>query len=183
MDTLTIEESLGKHLRKERIDFMVHQRIREYGENTKDFDKNERESLFFFLTEGEEIHAFGMLKPVTLYYGSQEYPIMGLGNVMAIEKSQGYGTILMNHIRTYLEKHRYIGLGNTHKDNFTFYTKCGFTVIPGFVERFVHIEKDGRNREPHKDWSDYAMFLYDGENILTEMIHGTDDIIIRIPLW
>ena len=182
MNKFTIEEKLGKHLSQERIDFMVYQRIREYGKNTKDFEHHERESLFFFLKEGEEIHAFGMLKPVNISYGAKEYPIMGIGNVMALEKSQGYGTMLMNHIRTYLEKNGDIGLGNTHKDNFIFYQKCGFTFIPGFVERFVSIEKDGRRREPH-DWSDYAMFMYDVDHTLEEVIHGQDDIIIKIPLW
>ena len=82
MNTLTIEEKLGKHLRKEHLDFMVQQRIREYGENTKDFDKNERESRFFFILEGHEIHAFGMVKPVTISYGAHEYPIMGMPRLL-----------------------------------------------------------------------------------------------------
>lgn len=183
MNTLTIEEVLGKDLSKEHIDVMIHQRIREYGENTKDFEHHERESLFFFLQEDEEIKAFGMLKPVNIFYGVETYPIMGIGNVMTLEKSQGYGTMLMHHIQTYLDNKRAICLGNTHKDNFTFYQKCGFKLIPGVVERFVYLEKDGRGRELQQDWSDYGMFLYDVDHTLEEMVHGQDEIIIRIPLW
>lgn len=49
---------------------MNSQRIKEYGENTKDFKNNEQDSTFFFLKERDEIKAFGMLKPITLYYYS-----------------------------------------------------------------------------------------------------------------
>lgn len=177
-----IEKIIGKDLSKELIDFMVKHRIREYGENTKDFENNERESIFFFLKVDGEIKAFGMLKPVKIYFGSKEFDIMGIGNVMAIEKSKGYGSILMEYIRKYLEKKRFVCIGNTHKDNFEFYKKCGFTFIPDLVDRFVHIDENGK-RDNKKDWTDYSMFILDIENKLHEVVDGKDEVIIKIQLW
>lgn len=49
MNTFTIEEQIGKELNRELINFMVQHRVREYGENTKDFENDERESIFFFI--------------------------------------------------------------------------------------------------------------------------------------
>ncbi|MFH1030362.1 MAG: GNAT family N-acetyltransferase [bacterium] len=182
MNKFMIEEIIGKDLSKELIGFMVKHRIREYGENTKDFEANERESIFFFLKHAGEIKAFGMLKPAKIYHDSTEYDIMGVGNVMAIEKSKGYGSILMEYMRKYLEKNRFVCIGNTHKDNFEFYKKCGFTFIPDLVDRFVHIDKNGKH-DNKKDWTDYGMFILDQDNKLEEIINGKKEIIIKIPLW
>lgn len=45
------------------IQMVENQRISEYGEITKDFRRQERGSIFFFLYEGPSVKAFGMLKP------------------------------------------------------------------------------------------------------------------------
>lgn len=181
MAKFKIIEKLGKDLSRETIDFMVNKRILEYGENTKDFDNNEKESIFFFLMEGSNIKAFGMLKPVIIYFNDVGYPIMGMGNVIAIEKGKGYGTALMVHLKDYLTKNKQACVGNTHRDNFPFYEKCGFTFLPGFVNRFVYVDADGK--EHRGDWQDYDMFEYDKENRLKEAISGIGDIIIKVPLW
>jgi GNAT superfamily N-acetyltransferase len=181
MNQLQIEEIIGKDLSQELINFMVDARIREYGENTKDFENNERDSVFFFLKEESIIKAFGMLKPVTIYANLKEYQIMGMANVIAVEKSKGYGTILMEHVKKYLDNNRFVCISNTHKDNFEFYTKCGFTFIPGLVERFVYIDKEGHKHGG--DWTDYCMLIYDPSNKLSEVISGTSEIITKIPLW
>lgn len=181
MNQLTIEEKMGKDLSHEVIKLMVDNRIREYGENTKDFENNEQESIFFFLKENNEIKAFGMLKPVTIYFSSKEYKIMGIGNIMALEKGKGYGRLIMDHIKEYLEKHNFVGIGNSYKDNFEFYKKCGFTLVPRLVDRFVDIDKNGK--ENRGNWTDYCMFVYDKDNCLGFVISDKVDIKVNIPLW
>jgi GNAT superfamily N-acetyltransferase len=181
MNKFIIEEKIGADLSQELINFMVNHRIEEYGENTKNFENNERESVFFFLKVEDEIKAFGMLKPVKISYKLRDYQIMGMANVIAVEKSKGYGTILMNHVRNYLEKNRFICIGNTYKDNFEFYEKCGFTFVPGLVDRFVYIDTDGK--EHWGDWEDYDMFIYDKDNKFDEVLNGKDKIVVRVPLW
>jgi GNAT superfamily N-acetyltransferase len=175
------KQTTGKHLSQESVALMVNARIQEYGENTKDFEKNEQDSTFFFLKEGSDTKAFGMLKPVTIYYDGKAYPIMGMGNVIALEKSKGYGSILMEHIRRYLDENKKVCMGNTHKDNFAFYEKCGFPFTPGLVDRFVHVDADGK--EHRGDWADFAMFVYDPEGQVKDVINGSGDIVIKVPLW
>jgi hypothetical protein len=48
-ETLTLETEiiLGKDLTDGYVEMMNRQRIKEYGENTKDFRNKERESTFF----------------------------------------------------------------------------------------------------------------------------------------
>lgn len=182
MNTFKIIEIIGKNLNQDLIKFMVDQRIKEYGENTKDFEHNEQESTFFFLNDGNEIKAFGMLKPVVIYVDSKEYQIMGMANVISVEKSKGYGSILMDHVKKYLEKNRFACIGNTHRVNFDFYTKCGFTFIPGLVERFIYFDKNGKHK-PDDDWTDYSMFIYDKANQLATLIQSSNEIGVKVPLW
>lgn len=176
-----IEEKIGKDLSEEIIKLMVDNRIQEYGENTKDFKNNEQESIFFFVKKDNEIKAFGLLKPVTIYFSSREYKIMGIGNIMALEKGKGYGKVIMDHVKKYLEKHNFVGIGNSYKDNFEFYKKCGFTLIPGFIDRFVDLDKSGK--EHRGDWAEYSMFIYDKHHSLDSVINGKGEITVKIPLW
>ena len=183
INELKITEMLGKEMPQGTIDFMVQNRIREYGENTKDFENNEKESIFFFLKDGDSIKAFGMLKPVTLSYDSKKYHIMGIGNIIAVEKSKGYGTILMNHIRNYLENSEYIGMGNTHSNNFNFYEKCGFIFIPNLIEKIVYIDEKGKEYKRDSEQWDHEIFIFDKGNELNELINGDGDAVSNVPFW
>lgn len=172
---------LGKDLPDDVIDMMVSQRIKEYGENTKDFRNNERDSVFFFLKSGNEIKAFGMLKPVTIYYQEKPYHIMGVANVMATEKSKGLGSVLMEQITAYLREHDLTAIGNTHADNFGFYQKCGYRFVPGLLPRFVYQKENGEKERT--ETQDYDMFCYDPNNRLLEIFDGSEPVFIKVPLW
>lgn len=171
----------GKNLSSEEIDLMVQARIREYGENTKDFENKEQDSVFFFLNEDDKTKAFGMLKPVVLYYLNHEYPIMGVGNIMSLEKGKGYGTELMREITSYLKENNQVGLGNTHKDNFVFYEKCGYKFIPGLIDRVIYKNKD--EFEKRTETEDYDMFIYDPKYFIKTITEGEDDVTIKVPFW
>lgn len=183
VDTTTFitEVILGKELSEQYIEMMNNQRIKEYGENTKDFKNNEQESSFFFLKEQEEVKAFGMLKPVTLHTDGKSYPIMGIANVIAIEKSKGYGSAIMEQITTYLEQNKLVGIGNTHRDNFDFYKKCGYRFVPGLLGQFTYIKADGV--EEKTETQDYDMFVYDPQNVLADMCDGESSVVIKVPFW
>lgn len=178
---LKIEIKLGHELSSEVIKFMIDNRIREYGENTKDFENKERESIFFFLYVKNEIKAFGMLKPVILYYENKEYRIMGLANIMALEKSKGYGSEIMKAINNYLATNNIPALGNTWIDNFEFYKKCGYTFFHNLIDRMVYITIDGKKTKTERE--NYDMFVYDPNGQLNTIIEGTNEIIIKVPFW
>ncbi len=184
---LEIIENIWETLSQEVIDFMITNRIREYGENTKDFKNNEKASIFFFLKEGKSIKAFGMLKPITLYGSKQQYKIMGIWNIMAVEKGKWYGTILMNYIKNYLEKNKYTGIGISDSHNFEFYKKCWFTFIFSLLEKFSCISMSKKVREKKLstkiDEETRAMFLFGKLNEFKEFIRNEEKIQIKIPFW
>ncbi len=86
----------GKDLPEEYIEFMNKARINEYGFNSKNFKKDELDSIFFYVKKDNEIKSFGMLKPITIKYLGNEFDILGIGAIMSIEKRKGYGRILIN---------------------------------------------------------------------------------------
>ena len=181
IDPIITEIVVGKDLPEEVIKMMDDQRIKEYGENTKDFRNNEKNSIFFFLKELNEIKAFGMLKPVVLYYQDSEYPIMGLANVIAVEKSKGYGSRIMKDITDYSNANNIPLLGNTYTGNFVFYEKCGFVFFHNLIDRMVYVMSDGEERKTEREG--YDMFTYDPKNLLSSIVNGDDKIIIRVPFW
>lgn len=171
----------GTQLPADLIKLMVDNRIREYGENTKDFENKERNSTFFFLYEGDMIKAFAMLKPVTLYYHDKEFAIMGLANVMCLEKSKGYGTKIMSAVTKYLDQNNIAAIGNTWKYNFDFYKKCGFTFLPNLIERMIYITPEGKHEKTER--VDYDMFYYNPIGSIDNVVSSTDEIIIKVPFW
>lgn len=171
----------GSKLSPELIKLMVDNRIREYGKNTKDFEHAERNSTFFFLYKGNKVKAFAMLKPVILYHQNKKYPIMGLANVMALEKSKGYGTKIMESVTNYLRENNLSALGNTYKDNFTFYKKCGYSFIPDLINRMTYKNLDGKKEKTESE--NYDMFIYDPNHTLDKITFGSDEIIIKVPFW
>lgn len=179
--TLKTEVILGKDLTEAYIDMMNSQRIKEYGENTKDFKNNEKGSTFFFLKEIDEVKAFGMLKPVTLFYDDKPYQIMGIANVIAIEKSKGFGSLLMGQINKYLEKNNLVAIGNTYVDNFEFYKKCGYRFVPGLIQRFVYKKENGE--EAKTETQNYEMFIFDSQNVLKNVVEGNNSVVIKVPFW
>jgi hypothetical protein len=106
---------------------------------------------------------------------------MGIANVIAIEKSKGFGSSLMRQITNFLEENNLVGIGNTYTGNFEFYKKCGYEFVPGILERFVYI-KDG-GEEERTETQGYSMFVYDPKDVLREIVEGDRSLVIKVPFW
>jgi hypothetical protein len=172
----------GNQLSEDLIEMMNAQRIKEYGENTKDFRKNEQQSTFFFAENDGEYKAFGMLKPVTIMVEDKTYKLFGIGNIIAIEKGVGHGRTLMSAIKDYLIQYNMIGLGFCHTDVCNFYRQCEFGVrdVAGRF-RYAHAAQDGR-KERQAD--DLDVLYFPAENDLIRHIEGTDaDAVTDVPFW
>lgn len=179
----TTEIIIGHDLSDAYVQRMSQQRITEYGENTKDFRKNELDSTFFFIHDDGKLCAFGMLKPVTLTHKETTIPILGIGNIIAIEKAQGYGRELMQRIRAYLSAAEKIGLGFCAPQLTAFYTKCGYQVVEQLSARFYYplAHTDGtRERLAHIP----NILCYDPEHRLINRLQASDERIeIDVPFW
>lgn len=164
----------GKELTKEEVDFMIQNRVSEYGENTKDFENKEQDSLFFFFIKNSHIKAFGMLKPIDIRFEGKDYKIMGIGNVMSVTKGQGYGRILINNILDYLNENKLTGIGFAEDAVVGFYRSCGLCTNEKIATRFRYIYQANPSNTEHEA----RERLTDGDNMI--YVSGTDGLIERI---
>ena len=165
---MVVEIKKGCELSDSEIKFMVDARLREYGENDKDFRNGERQSVFFFVKEAGEVVSFGMLKPVRISYRGRVYDILGIGNIMSVVKGKGYGRILIGEMIGYLKRKRKTGLGFCGEDKELFYEKSGLNVVGKFSQRFAL-------RNP---WN--GKLLFDGENCVAIYFEGKDGLISKM---
>ena len=178
-----IEIKKGKELSKKEIDIMEKARIKEYGENTKDFKKYELDSIFFFVKDDGQIVSFGMLKPITISYLNRIYKILGIGNILSIKKGGGYGRELINFMIDYLRKKGKTGLGFCGKDNSKFYEKCGLKVKKDLALRFRYryatVEEEKRELEEGGDG-----IYFEGKDGFIKKILSTKSLAyMGVPFW
>lgn len=180
---MNIDIIKGDQLTHEIIEMMNQQRFHEYGENTKDFRKNELESIFFFLNANHDIKAFGMLKPVTITYRDESFRILGIGNIIAREKGRGWGKKLMTEIKGYLKQVSKIGLGFCDKPVVGFYETCGYDIVEQLSTRFRYqYAKETNGRETLKNPRD--ILCYDADQTLIRTLCSSDDLVyINVPFW
>jgi hypothetical protein len=180
---MEIEIIKGDQLSDNTIDIMNQQRLHEYGENTKDFRKNELESIFFFVNNDSQIKAFGMLKPVRITYQGQSFQILGIGNIIAREKGQGWGKLLMSEIMGYLKRESHVGLGFCDKPVVGFYANCGYDIIENLSTRFRYqYAKETNGREILRNPRDILCF--DTNQSFINTLCSSDDLVyINVPFW
>jgi hypothetical protein len=89
----------------------------------------------FFIIELSDIKAVGRLKPDKVLFMNEEYSVMGVADIVSIEK--GYGRKLMSAIKKYLEESKLMGLGLCASNNSGFYNKCGFKTVNGSANRII----------------------------------------------
>jgi hypothetical protein len=175
----------GKELSEQRIELMNKQRITEYGENNKDFRKYEQESTFFFVEDDMQVYAFGMLKPVTITLQDKHYDILGIGNIIAVQKGMGYGKTLMTAIKEYLQQHDKTGLGFCWPTVSQFYRQCGYEVFDDLSDRFRYsfAARDGR-KDRQEQGIGIGVLYYASSDRLMDHITRTDDLIyVNVPFW
>ncbi|MBU3923460.1 MAG: GNAT family N-acetyltransferase [Nanoarchaeota archaeon] len=158
----------GKELSKTEIKLMVDSRLKEYGENDKDFESGENQSVFFFVKDSGKVVSFGMLKPVKITYLGKVYNILGIGNIMSVVNGKGYGKILIGEMIEYLKKKGKTGLGFSGESNELFYEKAGLKVRKKFSQRFAL-------RNP---WN--GKLLFDDENCAAIYHEGDDRLISKM---
>lgn len=114
---------------------------REFHEPFTKSVKNEASSrqLFLLKDKSENIVSMGQLiliEPVR--FMGQTYSILGVGGIVSNVKGKGYGKKIMATIKQYLMENHKTGIGFCGKHNRLFYEKCGFSVDPDLIHRFVY---------------------------------------------
>ncbi len=128
------------------IDLINEQRRLNFGDDFSGDFSRQLEMIYALLLDNDTVKAFGTLLSVDLTHHNTSYKILGIGNVVAIEKGHGYGKHLMIAIRNYLASQNIIGIGFCEPRLSKFYRACGYTVIKNISDRFhyssANIQKD-----------------------------------------
>jgi len=120
-----------------------------------------------------------MLKPLTITHHDQHYPILGVGNIIAVEKRQGYGKLLMQAIKDYLVSKHLTGMGFCDGSVCPFYVQCGFQITEGLSSRFRY--QDGRTEKQN---GAYGVLHFDGGDGVARHLLADDALIyIDVPFW
>lgn len=180
---MSIEIVLGSDLKPETITLMNRQRLAEYGRNTKDFAKNERRSIFFFYQTDGAVRAFGMLKPVTLTLNGHRQGILGIGNIMSIEKSMGYGRRLMAAIQDYLTSHGKIGMGFCIDHVHGFYKRCGFQTDQALLSRLRYKYAAQTGHPAMHDQSLWTLYTASGLALVQQIKRSNEIAFVDVPFW
>jgi len=139
MQKIIVEIIKDKDLPKKYEDLMNKWRKKEFGQDeVKNFKKDYLPgAIFFFVKVGKKVVAFGGLRKVTINYLGRKYRILGICNIISIEKRKGYGKILISAMIDYLKKTGKTGIGFCSKKISKFYGKAGLKIAKDLTQRFV----------------------------------------------
>lgn len=178
-----VEIKKGKELSKKELYFFAKESVKEFDDNKKPVEKeleelkDEMQSIFFFVKDKGKIKSFGLLKPVKIRYLGKTYNILGIGNIISIEKKKGYGTILMKEMMKYFMKRKKTALGFTGSRTAQFYKKVGLLAEPKLKNRFFY---DYGNKKTNREEKGWWGVYYEGKDKFISKVLKTKSI-VKIP--
>lgn len=183
MEKSEITTKKGRKLSKKEINLMNQQRIKEYGENTKDFKKNELDSIFFFVKDNGKIVSFGMLKPVAINFAGKNYKIFGIGNMISIIKGKDYGRTLVAGMISYLKKYDKTGLGFCENKVSGFYEKVGLKVKKNLARRFRYRYATKEEERKELEEGGDGIYYESRDRFIKKVLSTKSLVYLDIPFW
>lgn len=134
----------------------------------------------FFIKEGNEIVAFGIMNKVTATHLGKEQEFFGMGDIVTIRRSQGYGRVIMEAMINHLKEQGNPGLGFCARNNLPFYEKIGLGTKENLMERFRYKDPQTGILAPIEKGD--AIF-HDQNNFIKEILESSDPIYLDTKLW
>jgi hypothetical protein len=180
---MDIEIKKGKDLSKKELYLIAKESIKNFDKGNKKLKKeleelkDEMNSTFFFVKDKNKMLSFGLLRPVKINYLKKTYNILGIGNIISIEKKKGYGTILMNEQLKFLKKKKKTGLGFTGSRVSKFYEKVGLIAERKLRNRFFYDYGDSKTNKEEKGW--WGVYYEGKDKFITKVLKTKS--IVKIP--
>lgn len=170
-----------EELTKEDMTFINSCREREYGqEAVMDFKKDYSPSAkFFFVINNNKIIAFGTLRDISINYLDKKYDILGICNILSIEKGKGYGKVLIKNMIDFLKKKGKTGLGFTTKTDF--FRKAGLKIEKDFIKRFIY--KNPKTKEEIIDNEGDGIYYEGKDDFIKKVLSTKYPVYIDIIHW
>lgn len=153
--------------------------------NTPPLDQYQVDNCHFFLLKNSagKILAQGQLVKIDgVQFRNQNFDIWGIGGIIANQKGQGHGRVLMKGIKKFLLRLGQTGVGFTADGVVGFYRKCGFQTDRGSLGRFVHLVDGNKVTNTKEDW---VFYLDGGDGLMWQVLTSPEAAIFlpRDPDW
>ena len=156
---------------------------KEFGKKyVRDFKKYypSKEAKCFFIRKNSEIIAFGIISPVVANYLGEKYNLFGMGDLLTIYRSKGYGRILIEAIIGYLKKTGKTGLGFCARKNTPFYKKMGLETKKDFMKRFRYRNPKTGKVSPIENGDGV---FYEGDKFIQKILETDEIVYLDTKLW
>ena len=174
-------------LTKKEFNLIAKEDIKNFDDGKKKLNielkelKKEMKSTFYFVKDKKEVKSFGLLKPLKINYLGKTYKILGIGNILAIEKGKGHGRILMKKILKDLKKKNKTGLGFTGNKIEGFYRKIGFTSEIKLKNRFFYDYGNKKTNKKEKGW--WGIYYEGKDKFITNVLKTKLTVMLPCEHW
>jgi hypothetical protein len=173
---MIFEIKTGKKLSKNFIEIFDKAKQIEF-KSGKIFDFSKyHEDIFFILKDNNKIVAFGHLKKIKISYLGNKYNILGMANLISIEKKKGYGKQVVKEMIKFANKKNKTIVGFCQNHNKKFYEKCNIKLNKQILDRFLY--KNSTNK-----YEDYVIYFEGKDNFIKKVISNKSKIILEVPFW
>ncbi len=167
----------GRDLGSEDLRIINEARLREFGSKSgieprpdnEDWDK-----LYFLARHNQELVAFGRLHKIPAEFRGVPTTILGIATIVALKKGKGYGGVLMEDMRAYIEQDGRTAVGFCDPSVSAFYEKCGYGILKNGAQRFTYRGQDGQDVPPR--YPDNDVLYIDGtDGMMAHLIEAGPD--------
>ena len=144
-------------------------------------DNDDCDKPYFLVCHYGDLVAFGRLHSVRVESEGIPETILGIASIAAIQKEQGYGRILMQGMRDYIEASGQTAIGFCDPALSGFYEACGYSVLRNGVQRFTYLDDLGQV-VPTPYPNDDALYLNGGPALINPD-NAEQQIIAFRPSW
>jgi hypothetical protein len=141
-------------------------------------DNDEWEKPYFLVKDDQgTLLGFGILHFLKVKFRGTTYPVLGIASILSIEIRKGYGRLILEKKKEYVQGKQITAIGFCDPEDTGFYEKCGLGVIKG-MERF-EFPGGPKNSDPGD-----VIYIDGGDGLVDELKkYSKDKIEALSPEW
>ncbi len=145
---ITVSLVYGRDLSVEDLNIINTQRSLEFDAELQIRPEPENEDWnkpYFLVRHTGKLVAFGRLHSIQVEFQGVASTILGIATIIAVQKGEGYGKMLMGRMKEYIQEKGMTAIGFCKPTVAGFYEKCGYSILPKGARRFTFL---GANQQP-----------------------------------
>lgn len=173
---MKLEIKKGEKVSKKFIEIFDKAKQKNFGDKKlRDFSKYYKDT-FFILKYKDKVVSFCQIKKIKINYNKKNYNILGIANVISLEKKKGYGKQLIGEVIKFTRKKDKTLLGFCKRKNKDFYKKIGIKINKKLCYQFLYNGKTNK-------YEDYAIYFEGKDKFISKILKSKKIIKLSIPFW